>query len=82
MASLLRLQRTLEAPLLPFYLWSELRLPLGQFSTAKTGRGGAMCSEEDLMMSERLREGGRGEKKGGGGGTRASNQAFGQWRVM
>lgn len=26
--------------------------PLGQFSTAKTGRGGAVCSEEDVMMSE------------------------------
>lgn len=51
-APLLHLQRTLEPPLPPLYLCSECRLPLGQFITAKTGRGGALCSEEDLMMSE------------------------------
>lgn len=57
-------QRTPEALLPPLYLLPKLRLMkkwaiLGQFSMAKTGRGGVMCSEEELMVSERPREGRR-----------------------
>lgn len=61
-------QRTPEALLPPLYLLPKLRLMkkwaiLGQFSTAKTGRGGVMCSEEELMVSERPREGGNQSKQ-------------------
>lgn len=62
------------------YLLPKLRLMkkwaiLGQFSTANTGRGGVMCSEEELMVSERPRD-------GGWEGTRASNCVFRQQRVI